>query len=91
MTGDCVGRGPRKPAYRDSKPDRLGPNGWLKSLPIWTLLVTMTLIAGCANINAPVDGCAWVKPISVEEADRLTTATKRALLAHNEAWTEFCK
>ena len=84
MTGDCVGQGPRKPAWLPSKPDRLEPNGWLKSLPIWTLLVTMTLIAGCANINAPAD-------ISVAEADRLTTATKRALLAHNEAWSEFCK
>ena len=44
-----------------------------------------------ANINAPADGCGWVKPISVAEEDRQTTATKRALLAHNEAWTEFCK
>jgi len=51
----------------------------------------MNLIAGCANINAPADGCGWVKPISVAEEDRLTTATKRALLVHNEAWTEFCK
>jgi len=51
----------------------------------------MNLIAGCANINALADGCGRVKPISVAEADRLTTATKRALLAHNEAWTEFCK
>jgi hypothetical protein len=32
-----------------------------------------------------------VKPISLAEADRLSTVTKRALLAHNEAWTEFCK
>jgi hypothetical protein len=51
----------------------------------------MTLIAGCANFNAPAGGCEWVKPISLAEADRLTTATKRALLAYNEAWTEFCK
>ena len=91
MTGDCVGQGLRKPAWLPSKLDRLEPNGWLKSLPIWTLLVTMTLIAGCANINAPVDGCEWVKTISVEEGDRLTTRTKRALLVHNEAWAEFCK
>jgi len=27
----------------------------------------------------------------VAEEDRLTTATKRALLAHNESWSEFCK
>ena len=79
------------PAWLPSKPDRLEPNGWRKSLPIWTLLMTMTLIVGCANINAPVDGCGWVKPISVAEEDRLTTATKRALLAHDEAWSEFCK
>ena len=79
------------PAWLPSKLDRLGPNVWPKSRPIWTLLVTMTLIAGCANINAPADGCGWVKPISVAEEDRLTTATKRALLAHNESWSEFCK
>ena len=30
----------------------------------------------CANINAPADGCGWVKPISVAGTDSLTTATK---------------
>jgi len=74
-----------------SKLDRLGPNGWQKSLPIWTLLVTMNLIAGCANISAPADGCGRVKPISVAQADRRTTATKRALLAQNKTWSGFCK
>ena len=63
----------------------------LQSLPIWTLLVTMTLIAGCANINAPVAGCEWIRPIILDEDDRLTTGTKRIVLAHNEAWSEFCK
>ena len=76
MTGDCVGQGPRKPDYRHSKPGRLGPNGWLKSLPIWTLLVTMTLIAGCANINAPAGGCEWVKPISLAELDLVPIGTR---------------
>jgi hypothetical protein len=47
--------------------------------------------ANGSYINAPVDGCEWVKPISVAEEDRLTAAIKRALLAHNEAWSEFCK
>ena len=79
------------PVWLPSKPDRLEPSGWRKSLPIWTLLVTMNLIVGCANINAPVVECGWVKPISVAEAYRLATATKRTLLAHNEVWTEFCK
>jgi hypothetical protein len=87
----CAGQGPRKLAYRHTKPDRREANVWPKSLPIWTLLVTMTLTASCANINAPAGGCGWVKPISVAEEDRLTTATKRALLTHNEAWSEYCK
>jgi len=55
------------------------------------LSMTMNLIFACGSINAPADGCGWEKPISVAEEDRLTTATKRALLAHNEAWSEFCK
>ena len=44
--------------------------------------------------NHPVplpDGCGWVKPISVAEEDRLTTTTKRTLLAHNELYEEFCR
>ncbi len=91
MTRDCAGLELGKPAWRPSKPDRLGPSVWRKSLPIWTLLMTMNLISACANINAPVAGCEWVRPIIVEEADRLTTATKRALLAHNELYEEFCR
>ena len=91
MTGDCVGQGLRKLDCPPSKRNGNAPNGSRKLRPIWTLLVTMTLIAGCANINAPAGGCGWVKPISVAEEDRLTAATKRALLAHNEAWSEFCK
>jgi|TARA_B110000196_G_scaffold212497_1_gene182273 hypothetical protein len=43
----------------------------------------MSLIAGCANINAPADGSEWVRPIILAEEDRLRTATKQALLAHN--------
>jgi len=93
--------------YRDSRLRRAGarearlaaleagqakaPNGWRKSLPIWTLLVTTSLISACANINAPPDGCEWIRPIIVAEEDSLTTATKRALLAHNEMYEEFCR
>ena len=91
MTGGFVGQGPRKLAYRHSKPNRFGPSGWRKSLPIWILLMTTSLISACAKINAPPDGCGWVKLIIVAEEDRLTTATKQALLAHNKAWTEFWK
>ena len=86
----CAGQGLKKLAWPLLRPDRPGPNGWRKSLPIWTLLITMNLISACANINAAVAGCEWVRPIIVEEADRLTTATKRALLAHHELYEEFC-
>ena len=91
MTGDYAGQELGKHALLPLKLDRPEPNGWRKSLPIWMLLVTMNLIAACDSINAPAGGCEWIRPIMVEEADSLTTATKRALLAHNEAWSEFCK
>ena len=64
---------------------------WRKLLPIWILLTTMNWIAACDSINAPVAGCEWIRPISVAEEDRLTTATKRALLAHNELYEEICR
>ena len=38
-----------------------------------------------------VDGEYRAKLIILAEEDRLTTETKRALLAHNEAWIDFCK
>jgi len=45
----------------------------------------LRLTVGCVSINAPPDGSGWIKPIIVDESDSLTNATKRALLAHNEA------
>ena len=91
MTGDCAGLGLGKHAWLPLKLDRPRLNGWPKSLPIWTLLMTMNLIAACGSITSPVAGCEWIRPISVAEEDKLTTATKRALLAHNDAWSEFCR
>ena len=91
MTGGCAGLGLGKHAWLPLKLDRLGPNGWRKSLSVWTLLVTMKWIAACGSINAPAGGYGWVKPIIIEEADRLTTATKHTLLAHNKLYEEFCR
>ncbi len=51
----------------------------------------MNWIAARDDINALAGGCGWVQPIIVAEDDRLTTATKRKFLAHNEAWLEFYK
>ena len=91
MIGDYVGRELGKPVYLPSRTPRDVPGGGLKLWSTLTVLVTTNLIAACANINAPVAGCEWVRQIIVAKADKLTTATKRALLAHNEAWSEFCK
>ena len=77
--------------YRHLKRNGNAPNGSRKARPIRILLMTTSLISACGSINAPPDGCGWVKPIIVAEEDRLTTATKRALLAHNELCEEFCK
>ncbi|MFP6726033.1 MAG: hypothetical protein VCB63_04205 [Alphaproteobacteria bacterium] len=52
--------------------------------------MTMNWIAACDSINAPVAGCEWIRPITVAEADRQTTETKRALLAQNLLVDEFC-
>ena len=90
MTGDYAGLGPGKPTWLPLKLDRLEPSGWRKSLPIWTLLVTMNWIAACDSINAPVAGCEWISPITVAEADRQTTETKRALPAQKLLVDEFC-
>ncbi len=79
------------PAWLPPKPDRFEPNGWRRSLHIWIVSMMLRLTAGCATIDAPVAGCEWIRPIILDEDDSLTTGTKRALLAHNEAWTEFCK
>ncbi len=79
------------PACPPSKPDRFEPNGWRKSLHIWIASMMLSLTAGCATIDAPVAGCEWIRPIILDEDDSLTTGTKRVVLAHNEAWSEFCK
>ena len=91
MTRDYAGLGPSKLAWPPSRPDRFGPNGWRKLLPIWSLLVMMDLTSACAKISAPGGGCEWAKPIILAEKDKLTTETKRALLVHNEAQNEFSK
>ena len=86
-----AGLGQRKHAWLPLKLDRLMPSGWRKSQPTWILLVAMNWTAAYDSINAPAGGCEWIRPITVAEADGLTTETKRALLVHNELYEEFCR
>ena len=81
----------RKPDYWLWKMPIDVPSVARKLLSISIVLIPMNWIVACGSINAPMDGCEWVRPIIVDEGDSLTTATKRALLAHNESWSEFCK
>ena len=53
--------------------------------------MTKILIFACPNINVPAGVCEWVKPIIGAEEDKLTTAARRALLAHNLLVDEFCR
>ena len=66
------------------------PNGYRKLRRIWIVLMTMSLTAACASIDAPVAGCEWIRPIILTDDDVLTRETKLALLRHNETWSEFC-
>ena len=55
----------------------------------WLAVVCLTLtLSGCVSTSAPVDECAWAKPISWHEDD--TPTTKQEVFAHNLKWEKFC-
>ena len=86
-----IGEELRKSAWPPLRRSRDGLSGGPKSKLKLLALATMVSVGGCDNIDAPVAECEWVRPISLVEDDRLTTATMRALLAHNEAVAVFCE
>ena len=49
----------------------------------------MTLGSGCAATNV-IDGCSWVKTITVSSHDQFTDQTAREILAHNEKVEAIC-
>lgn len=58
------------------------------------IVLSAGLSLGACTAPAPVvvdASCAWEKPILVADADHLTDATARDILAHNEAWEARCK
>ena len=91
MIGDSAERGLRKPVWQALRRPRNVLGDRRKSQPIWIHLMMTSLISGRAKFNAPVAGYEWVRPIIVAKADKLTTATKWALLAHYELYEEFCR
>ena len=81
----------RKPAWPPLRRSRDALSGGSISRLKLLALAMMLFVSGCANIDAPVAGCEWVRPIILADDDRPTTATMRALLAHNEAVAVFCE
>lgn len=49
----------------------------------------MTLTA-CSTSGTRSSGCDWVKPLYVDKADLLSQDTKRAILLHNQNWSDIC-
>jgi hypothetical protein len=50
-------------------------------------------LSACAT-PAPVivdTSCDWVRPILVSDADQITDATARDILAHNKSWALRCR
>ncbi|MEK7767570.1 MAG: hypothetical protein AAB368_15170 [bacterium] len=65
----------------------------------WCRLPGLILVAAAIGVSActapaPVvtdTACLWVRPILVADADQITDATARDILAHNEAWAARCR
>ena len=90
MIGDYAGRELRKPDWPPLRRSRDVSGGSKSKLKLLALAMMLS-VSGCPNIDAPVAGCEWVRPIILADDDRLTTATMRALLAHNDAVADFCE
>jgi hypothetical protein len=59
-----------------------------------TLLVLplVMLLASCLTSgNAVNNSCSLIEPILISEEDRLTNATARQILIHNETWEQLCQ
>jgi hypothetical protein len=55
-----------------------------------TSLVMMTLTS-CSQMSGRVNkGCDWISPLYIDKEDVLTQYTKRAILNHNQNWSDIC-
>lgn len=60
----------------------------MKSIVMWVVLTT--LMVSCAATGGGRDACGPWRPILIADADRMTTETARAILAHNRAGRRLC-
>jgi len=62
----------------------------MKYLSLSLVLASALFLASCGMLGVG-DDCSWVRPILVDDEDRLTEATARDILIHNEVWKRLCK
>jgi len=56
------------------------------------LLLACLIPLSMTSCAGPSDsGCSWVSRITVADADVITPATARQIVAHNRAVKEFCR
>ena len=57
-----------------------------------TICMVALGLSACSPVSQTNDdGCAWIKPIFIDDKDALTDPTARAILAHNEMWAMRCR
>ena len=62
----------------------------MKLKPALAALLTIMFISSCVSVGASKNNCSWIKPIFIEDKDKLTSATARTILLHNETWDKLC-
>ncbi len=55
------------------------------------MLLAMMSLQGCATSGRVSEFCVLSKPIYFDPADRMTQATEKAIITHNETWEMACK
>ena len=55
-----------------------------------TLIAAAMLLASCAGTGAGAEACGPWRPVLVSDADVLSEATARAILAHNRTGRRLC-
>jgi hypothetical protein len=63
---------------------------WRRPVVLLVLAIGVSACAGPRTISVDT-ACNWVRPIRVSDADQITDATARDILAHNETWAARCR
>lgn len=57
----------------------------------WSIALVVASLTSCAPSGpAPNSFCDVAKPIYFDPADKMTRATEKAIITHNEKWEAVC-